>query len=113
MNKSVSRLLASIGVMLALLGTSAVASANDRSRVDWSVSVGTPYAYPPAPVYVQQPPPVYYSPQPIYVQPEPVYVRPRPVMAPPYQVIYSPYRGPDYREYRWRRHHHHRHHDRD
>ena len=105
MNKSVSRLLVGLGITLTLLGASAVARANDRSSINWSVSIGTPYTYAPAPVYVQ-PPPVYYTPQPIYVQPAPVYVRPAPVFVPAYPAIYAPYRAPGYREYRWRRHHH-------
>lgn len=112
MNKSVSQLLASLGMALVLLNANSVAIANNRA-VDWTVSIGTPYAYPPTPVYVQ-PPPIYYTPQPIYVQPAPVYLRPRPVVIAPYPVIYSPYPGPYARDYGWRRYHHrHPHYDRD
>ncbi len=111
MNKSVNQLVVALGISLALLGASSIASANDRSNINWSVNIGVPYAYAPAPVYVQ-PPPVYYTPQPIYVQPAPVYIRPEPVFRPAYPVIYAPYPGPVYREYGWRRHHH-WHHDRD
>ncbi|MFT5533242.1 MAG: hypothetical protein ACI8WM_001003 [Burkholderiaceae bacterium] len=111
MNKSVRPRLISLGTALVLLAISAAASANDRSSVNWSVRIATPYTYPPAPVYVQ-PPAVYYTPQPIYVQPAPIYVRTRPVFVPQYQANYSPYPGPYYREYGWRRHHHH-YHDRD
>ena len=101
--RSVSTLLASAGVALALL--TAAGAAQARSDVNWSIGVGVPGVvvgarnggygggyYAPAPVYSA--PPVYYAPpRPVYYAPPPVYYAPpRPVYyAPPAPVYYGGY----------------------
>lgn len=95
--RSLSALVASAGVALALLAGSGVAQARD---VSWSIGVGVPGVvigagggYAPPPVYYAPPPrPVYYSPPAVYAPPPPVYYAPppRPVYyAPP--VVVAPY----------------------
>ncbi len=64
-------------------------------HVNWSVSMGTPYAQP---VYVPQP--VYVAPQRVYVAPQPVYVQSyaSPVAMVQYQNYYQqPYYVQEYR----------------
>ncbi len=114
--KNVSRIAitASIAGAVLMLSTP-LAMAHDHARVNWSVSVGTPY---PAPVY-DPPPVVYVQPQPVYVQPQRVYVRPQPVYVERAPVVQ--YRGyypqPYYvEEVRYKKHHpwrHHRYHNDD
>jgi len=107
--RSLSALVASAGVALALLAGSGVAQARD---VSWSIGVGVPGVvigagggYAPPPVYYAPPPrPVYYAPPAVYAPPPPVYYAPppRPVYyAPP--VVVAPYGY--YRD--GGRHHHH------
>ena len=91
--------------------------------VDWSVTVGAPFAAPvyaqpvyPQPVYVA--PPVYAEPPVVYVRPRPVYVQPRPVYVENtgYAVYGQPYYGHrrhEWREWHDRGEHHGHHHDRD
>jgi hypothetical protein len=90
--------------------------AQNRSDVDWSITIGSPNT---APIYSPPPRVVYVQPAPVYVQPAPVYVSPRVVQVQPAPVVY-------YRDYtprpvyymegeRYRRHHQrdhrHRHND--
>jgi len=107
-------------VSAALLAAPAMAG----GVVDWSVTIGAPYApvyaqpvYP-QPVYV--PPVVYTEPPVVYVRPRPVYVQPRPVYVenPGYVVYGQPYYG--HRRHEWREWHdrgehrgHHGHHGDD
>lgn len=98
--KTVFASILKLGAAAALaLSTSAAVAGN----VNWSVTVGTPYAG----AYVQPPPPavVYVEPQPVYVRPRPVYVQPAPVVTygQPYYYVESP------RPRHWKHRHHHHH----
>lgn len=74
---------------IALVLGAPFAMAHDQPRVNWSISVGTPF---PAPVY-SPPPVVYVQPAPVYMEPQPVYVERSPVVQ--YRSYYP---GPYYRE---------------
>lgn len=90
----------------ALMLSAPCAMAHDQARVNWSVSVGTPYY--PTPMY-DPPPVVYIQPQPVYVQPQPVYVERAPI------VQYRSYYPQPYyvEEVRYKKHHHWKHHHHD
>ena len=79
-----------------LLGAAASAHA---TPLQWSISVGVPFAAYPAPVVVQ-PAPVYMQPPPVYVQPAPVYVQPAPVYVPRAPVVVRPAPPPVWSGYR-------------
>ncbi len=116
-------LIRALSVCALFLFASANASAHGQPRINWSITVGSPY-YEPA---YQPPPAVYIQPQPIYVQPRPVYIQPQPiyVQQPPVIEYQNYYPGAYYTEpVRWNRrqrgerYYHHRgeryyHHDRD
>lgn len=107
------RLPPSAGVLatgLLMLAVAPLAIANDQPRVNWSISIGSPY-YSPHAIYAP-PPAVYMHPHPVYVQPAPVHVQPRPyyVMPAPeveYRYGYNgqPYYGQEYQGHRQWRHH--------
>ncbi|VTU33135.1 hypothetical protein SRS16CHR_05224 [Variovorax sp. SRS16] len=83
-------------VSVAAVTLSAAGWAN--AEVSWSIGVGGPVYYEPAPVY-SNPPPVYYQPAPpaYYAPPPPVYYDPQPAYyAPPRPAEYEPgyWQGP-------------------
>lgn len=91
------------GLILALC--SSAASAHDHGRINWSISVGTPYPTYGLPYAYPAPPPIFVQPQSVYVEPPPV-LRYRPryyVEAPPYYVEPPRYH---HRHHQWRHHHH-------
>ena len=102
---SVHRPVLKWAAVAAVAAGALVATASASAQVSWSICIGAPAFYEPAPVYAP-PPPVYYQPAPhVYYRPPPppVYYRPGPVYYGPPPVYY----GPDYRsEYRDRRHNH-------
>jgi hypothetical protein len=65
-------------ILLAICTMAAnVSKANAHDSVGFSLNIGTPYHYGPAPIYVA-PPPVYYGPPPaVYYRPAPIYYGPR------------------------------------
>jgi PXPV repeat (3 copies) len=115
--RNATKLIASCAVLMA---AGASFNAYAGGNVSWSVTVGSPVYYEPAPVYVQpapvyyQPAPVYVQPAPVYYQPAPVYVRPAPVVVyrppvfvQPAPVVYpQPYWGPGWRGHRGHGHGH-------
>lgn len=91
-----------LGLSLALLGIGLSTSVLARDSIGFSLNIGQPFYYEPAPVYYAPPPVVYYEPRPVYR----TYYSESPV------VYYYPQGARYYDRGGWRGHHH-RHHDRD
>lgn len=91
-----------LGLSAVLLGIGLSTSAFAHDSIGFSLNIGQPYYYTPAPVYYSAPPVVYYEPRPVYRE----YYRESP-------VIYYPQVTRYYDRDDWRGHRHHRHHDRD
>lgn len=93
-----------LGLSAILLGVGLTTSAFAHDSIGFSLNIGQPYYYEPAPVYYSAPPVVYYEPRPVYRE----YYRESPT------VYYYPQVTRYYERDGWRGHHgHHRHHDRD
>lgn len=92
-----------LGLSLVLLGIGLSTSASARDSIGFSLNIGQPFYYEPAPVYYAPPPVVYYEPRPVYR----TYYSESPA------VYYYPETIRYYDRGSWRGHHHHRHHDRD
>jgi hypothetical protein len=55
-----------LGLLALLLGVSFSTSVFAHDSVGFSLNIGRPYYYEPAPVYYSPPPVVYYEPRPVY-----------------------------------------------
>lgn len=97
-----------LGISAVLLGVGLSTSALAHDSIGFSLNIGQPYYYEPAPVYYAAPPVVYYEPR---YEPRPVY---RSYYSESPTVYYYPQVTRYYDRGGWRGHHgHHRHHDRD
>ena len=91
------RIKAFAALAIAIAGALSTGIAQARPDVQWSVSIGVPFA----PIY-RQPAPVYYESAPVYYEPAPVYYQPRPIYLQPPPYYYG--RPVEYRDSsRWDR----------
>lgn len=93
---------AQLGLIGLLLGVSFSASVFAHDSIGFSLNIGQPYYYEPAPVYYSAPPVVYYQPRPVYREYYGAYYNPR---------VVRYYDHDDWREHR--EHEYHRHHEHD
>ena len=100
-----------LGFLAVLLGIGFSTTVFAHNSIGFSLNIGQPYYYEPAPIYYAPPPVVYYQPRPVYreyysVNPGTYY----------YPRINSYYDNNDYDNDGWRDHHEHRwhrHHEHD
>jgi hypothetical protein len=94
-----------LGLLAVLLGIGFSTSVLAHDSIGFSLNIGQPYYYEPAPVYYAAPPVVYYQPRPVYR--EYYSVMPGAYYYPRVNRYYDNDGWRDRHEHRWHRHHGH------
>lgn len=92
-----------LGFLAVLLGIGFSTTVFAHDSIGFSLNIGQPYYYEPAPIYYAPPPVVYYQPRPVYR--EYYSVNPGTYYYPRVDRYYDNDGWRDHHEHRWHRHH--------